>query len=414
MMIPSICNLLFVASALAAPPQAEVHSQRDGKTKAFVGNVIELDEKQIVLETPNGRVTIKQSGLRSIKPKSSGVVQARAQEAAVWIELVDTSVLAAGQFAIDKRAARAMLAGKVADLAKRDIQSVRFHSQDGDVAKLWKKFRQRDVVADQIVIRVGDHKIDAIEGVVRRVDDKVVTFELDGDEVPVPLAKVYGIIYYQIKGRKLGEPQGTIHLVDGSRVVAQEFKLHKGRIQIATTAGVRFDWPWDRIEQFEFSSSDAIYLSDLQAESSKWTPFLSSNKPSPELEEMFAPSRDQAIFGGKLRLPSAKSTNGKYAEYDKGLALHSRTQIIYRLPTGFKSFQAIVGIDSRLRPAGNVRLTILADKKQLYDEKISGADAPIELNLDIRGAARLSILVDFGEDLDVADHLNLCQARIAK
>ena len=39
---------------------------------------------------------------------------------------------------------------------------------------------------------------------------------------------------------------------------------------------------------------------------------------------------------------------------------------------------------------------------------------PITINIDITGVRRLSILVDFGQQLDIADHLHLCNARITK
>jgi hypothetical protein len=50
----------------------------------------------------------------------------------------------------------------------------------------------------------------------------------------------------------------------------------------------------------------------------------------------------------------------------------------------------------------------------LFDEAIRGADEPRQLDISLAGVRRLQILVDYGEDLDVGDHLNLCEARIVK
>jgi hypothetical protein len=38
----------------------------------------------------------------------------------------------------------------------------------------------------------------------------------------------------------------------------------------------------------------------------------------------------------------------------------------------------------------------------------------VSLTLDLQGVKRLTVLVDFGEDLDVADHLNLCEAKLVE
>jgi hypothetical protein len=75
---------------------------------------------------------------------------------------------------------------------------------------------------------------------------------------------------------------------------------------------------------------------------------------------------------------------------------------------------AVVGIDDRVRPGGNVRLVIRGDGRVLFDEAIRGTDEPRQLDVNLAQVKRLQILVDYGEDLDVGDHLNLCDARVVK
>jgi hypothetical protein len=36
------------------------------------------------------------------------------------------------------------------------------------------------------------------------------------------------------------------------------------------------------------------------------------------------------------------------------------------------------------------------------------------VDLDLQGVRRLAVLADFGQEMDVADHLDLCEARILK
>jgi hypothetical protein len=45
---------------------------------------------------------------------------------------------------------------------------------------------------------------------------------------------------------------------------------------------------------------------------------------------------------------------------------------------------------------------------------VTGRDKAFPVDLDITGVKRLKILVDFGEEMDIADHLNLCDARLTK
>jgi hypothetical protein len=87
---------------------------------------------------------------------------------------------------------------------------------------------------------------------------------------------------------------------------------------------------------------------------------------------------------------------------------------VYKLPARAKRFQAIAGIDDGVGGLGSVQLEIKGDGRQLYSGELTGKDPPAELDLELAGVRRLVILVDFGDDLDVADHLNLCEARIVK
>jgi hypothetical protein len=122
--------------------------------------------------------------------------------------------------------------------------------------------------------------------------------------------------------------------------------------------------------------------------------------------QLFHPREDIGLTQKPLTL------DGKV--YSKGLAIRSRTELMYRLTDDFRQFHAIVGIDDHVRDGGNVDLVISGDGKVLFSRNITGRDEAVPVDLDITGVKRLRILVDFGQELDIADHLNLCDARITK
>ena len=57
---------------------------------------------------------------------------------------------------------------------------------------------------------------------------------------------------------------------------------------------------------------------------------------------------------------------------------------------------------------------IEGDDRVLWEGTVAGTDPAKPLELDIRGVRRLTVRVDFGKDLDVGDHLDLCEARLVK
>ena len=61
-----------------------------------------------------------------------------------------------------------------------------------------------------------------------------------------------------------------------------------------------------------------------------------------------------------------------------------------------------------------MRLSIFGDDRPLLETEIAGDQPPQPIQLDIAGVKRLKIVVDYGQNLDTGDWLNLCDARIVK
>jgi len=100
--------------------------------------------------------------------------------------------------------------------------------------------------------------------------------------------------------------------------------------------------------------------------------------------------------------------------YPKGLALRSRTVLQYRLPPEMNRFVAIAGIDPATADQGNVQLKISTGDQVLWQGEIEGSAPPVEIQVELNGARKLSLLVDYGSNLDFGDRLHLVEARVTK
>jgi len=235
------------------------------------------------------------------------------------------------------------------------------------------------------------------------VTDTQVEFEVDGERLPVKRAKLGGLAYYHPAGAKLPEVICRITDASGSRWAAQSVRL-AGELHWTTPAGVAVAAELADVAKIDFASDRIVYLSDLKPESAGWTPFFRLDRDLPLLGQYYAPRQDRTADTLSLRLGGE--------EYRKGLTLHSRTTVVYRLPDRFRRFKAIVGIDDRVHPRGSVHLVIRGDQRVLFEGEVNGTDPPRMLDLDVTGVRRLSILVDFARDLNVGDQLLLCEARV--
>jgi hypothetical protein len=176
-------------------------------------------------------------------------------------------------------------------------------------------------------------------------------------------------------------------------------------LEIVTVAGVKVSLPIDRLRRIDFSSGNTVWLDNLQP-AVDWQPYVGSVLPHDRLARLFAPRTGIGFGGVPLQLGGQT--------FERGLAIWSRTELTYRLTEEYRRFHAVVGISDASEGGGSVLLMIRGDDRELLSQTISGQDEPQVLDLDISGVRRLRILVDFGDERDMRDHLNMCDARITK
>ena len=149
----------------------------------------------------------------------------------------------------------------------------------------------------------------------------------------------------------------------------------------------------------QFFGGAAVYLSDLEPNDYRFTPFLSTRWPW---------RRNLSVSGSPLRL------RGK--EFARGIGLHSKSQLSYRLGKKYRRFQADVGIDDVAAGAGNVVFAVEVDGKRVFTSKPQSGKNPI-LHIgpiDVTGKQQLSLVVDYGQFGDIRDHANWCNALLVK
>ena len=370
------------------------------------GQLVALDSRTISVKGPDSIHEYSFSELLTITRPS---IEKRGAPPTVWVELTDGCKLTASAFSVKKRIAEiTLLQGERRKLTTRLIRAVRFQPPSATDAQ-WNRIAHRKVTADVIAIRVDDDVLDELDGILHDVEADTVQFELDEETVPVERMRLEGIVYFHPPREPGPKPIAELLDIYGNLWHAQTLQLRAGQLHVVTTGGLKYELPLADLIKIDFSSENLVYLSDLDPDAVTWTPFL--GKPDPLAQALFGPRRDRSFSGGTLQLGKQ---GGREVEYRKGLAIQSRTQMVYRLKEDFQRFKATVGLDNRTRGQGNVDLVILGNQRELVRKTVTGTMDPFDLDLDISGIQRLTILVDYGKGKGIQDHLNLCNARITK
>jgi hypothetical protein len=394
-------GILLMLLAVAAQPDVEAHTLAG---EVVAGRLAEIRSEQVHLQTDQGPVSIAFDRLAAISPRQTR--STAAAEPPVRVELVDGSAIAATEFTTEGEKANVSLPDSTTmELRLDTVAAVRFQAETPEIAEHWSRLRSTAPATDLLVTRKAE-AIDYHRGVVGDVDADVVRFQADGESLPVKRSKLQGVIYYRTAVAEAPHSVCRITGADGSSWPAASVSLDGSDLSWKTPSGLEIRRPMDAIARIDFSQGKVVYLSDLEPESAEWTPYLGTGRPLDSLVSFFGPRNDRSLLSGPLLL------DGK--SYQKGLALHSRTVVTYRLPDGVEHFRAIAGIDDRVRPRGSVRLIVRGDDRVLFDEMVDGAQTAVPVHVDVGDARRLTIVVDFADDTDIADHLDLAEARVVK
>lgn len=261
----------------------------------------------------------------------------------------------------------------------------------------WSALRQRELKRDLLVVRKGD-VLDHLDGTIGEIDDKLVKFVLDGDEIPVKREKVFGIVY--ARNQPANQKAVCEAMLGGSDVLRLKSIAWDGQQwQAALVAGGEVTLAPEALAALDFSLGKVRYLSQMEPRQVDYTPFF---------DIVWRYWRDRNQDNGPLQLGGTV--------YPRGLSIHSRTVLQYRIDGDYRRFQAVMGIDDSVGRygRGDVHVVISGDGKPLLEADVRGTDAPRPLDLDVTGVRDLEILVDFGGDLDIADHLDLADAKVIK
>jgi len=199
---------------------------------------------------------------------------------------------------------------------------------------------------------------------------------------------------------------------DGSCLALRDIAPQDDQIELTLTSGTCL-----RVEARRFYRDvtliqpwwpDVRYLSDVEPVAFKSVPLLTVSWPL---------GRDRNVLGGRLR------SGGRL--FLKGLGMHSTSRVVYDLDRHYRAFQAEMALDDSSPSLGSVTYRVFLDWpsggasasgwKRAYESSIiRSGQPPTPLAVDLRGAARMALVVDYADRGDVLDHANWLNARLVK
>lgn len=366
--------------------------------KVYTGSLKSLGQSLAVIGTEQGDVKVSTDQIMKIAFPETKDRPGSSADFPIRVTITDHSELLGSSIKNDGLQVTINTAslGELQILPSK-VKSILFSLPDDKSLAQWEQLLKKEVRDDMLVIKKGE-TLDFLPGVVTQFDEKNVMFLYEGNEIPVKREKVFGIIHpHQYIAPE--QAKCRIETTSGDSLFIQEISLQEELFRVRTGPDHFIFVPKSQVRLLDFSLGRIVYLSDMPPEGVEYTPYF---------DIIWEYQRDKTIDGSMLKLGNR--------EYSKGLWIHSKTRLTYRLAGEFSRFQALMGIDASVAKSGlgHVHVTITADEEILLEEDVSAFTVPRKIDLDIKGYRFLYLQVDFGEGLNIGDRLDLVEARLIK
>lgn len=374
------------------------------------GSLVELSPRQVTLGTADGDTTVPIEQVIELRPADPRHDKLPGSQ----VYLTDGSTLSfeSLQTAGRELLIRSPVYGEL-KLPLGRVRAIRF-GELRPAADAWNKLLARKRSKDVLVLPKKNQtgELDPTTGVVGQIGKNKLRFVLGGDEIPVDLPRVFGVVYANLPVQTQSPFVVSVGGVD--RIAATQVLWRADSdVQIELAAGVRARVAAGYVHAVDCSGGKVRYLDEMQPVFHEFSSVI----PDPLYEKVFRYRVNETMDGEPLRL------GGK--TYERGLWIHSKTRLRFATAGEYARFQAVVGIDDKI-PRQNdtkARLTIRADDRVVFDEDVRLTDKPRDVSCNIAGAQTLEILVDYGEKRDdgtpplhaaLQDWVDLADARVLK
>lgn len=249
---------------------------------------------------------------------------------------------------------------------------------------------------DRLLLKAEEGKLETVTGLVESLSAEEIKFELRGETRTVPRNKLFAIVVAQPDAGD-AVPPALVVLKDGSQIGGELVSLDGERAGIQVAGGGKAVVPWAGVQRVLIRSGRVAFLSDLKPAMTEQQAIVTIARPW---------QRDKSVLGKPLTL-------GRRV-FEKGIGVHSRSLITFDAEGKYDTLAATIGIDAETSGKGDCIFTVLGDGQPLFSQRLKGGDEAQDISVPIAGAQQVTLLVEPGADLDLADHADWCDVRFIK
>ena len=324
-------------------------------------------------------------------------------EANTQITLVDGGKLHASETTFEGESIRfpATAAG-IDSISMQTVRSVAFKN-----SSLIQKALSRPSTDEDTVLVDRGESMASVSGVLESWSAEKLQLNFKGKSRPIGREKVAAIVVADLG---LDRPEGSIataSLADGSKICGVLRSLDENSVTMELTGQRAVRFLRSQLARLAIESDSIAWLSTLD-------PVEVQQQPKFTVTRQWR--RNQSVEGNPIRL-LVSPDNGEQPQletFENGIGTSSFSRLVFENTREFTKFVAIAGIDAETSGRGDCEMRVEGDGITLWARRIKGSDVAVEIDVDISGISQVALVVEYGEQFDLADHADWARARFLR
>jgi hypothetical protein len=408
--MPLRTTLLALLLCASAATGAELKTL---KGEVFKGDVVSVTAKEIAFEVVDGDKKEKKTfAVNEIASVDFAPNPAALPAVYHDVELVDGTLLHCTDLQFKGKNFIAKLTGggdAPTTIPMDQVGNVLWGANDEKRRTTWATKIENKRTTDFFGIDAGDGVINPLPATINSANEEgtAIQFQKGDTKGNRPIGgNLIGLYFQRDIDAKM--PPVVCKATDAGRnsLMVAAVESREDGLHVKTPSGLAVVYKPAQLVRLDYSTGNLAYLSDL-------TPSSVVETSTEDRIEHYR--KDKNVDDRPIRLQGQV--------YNRGLGLHSHTELEYKIKGEYRTLQMVAGIDDQVgghnRP---VVLKIIAVNKNgqttvLFNETFSRKDPkervkPISLN--IKDVQTLRIVVESADFLDLGLHLDLADARVIK
>lgn len=243
---------------------------------------------------------------------------------------------------------------------------------------------------------------DVLPGTLRWLDHASVGVKSSLGLVNVERERTVGVTFEDSRIPHSSGLQVVVRFRSGDRVTGKWKAFKEGQLYLTLPDIGEVHFPVAAVTAALFIGGKSSFLSDMKEDSHVSETFVPGGLP-----RHFG--KDASWSGGPIMLAGRR--------FEKGISQHSRSRLTYSLDEKCRNFRAFVGIDDEVNAmpgTGDAVCQVFVDGVKKFEQPVRQNEKSIEVNIEVSGGKKLSLVTDFGEGSDAGDRVNWAMARVAR